>query len=139
LYNLEDDPEEKNDIINEISSQKVLRELETWALQLVSEMVPVNFGISTSLGFPNNSGGFIGSGWCRAVHSSGCSNDALPWSSLVSKTASSNGFSGVSKDRLHLYTAGKAFLYQSPLLPNVTRACYVQLENGDELDEILDS
>ena len=39
MYNLEDDPEEKNDIINEISSQKVLRELETWALQLVSEMV----------------------------------------------------------------------------------------------------
>ena len=39
MYNLEDDPEERNDIINEISSQKVLRELETWALQLVSEMV----------------------------------------------------------------------------------------------------
>ena len=96
--------------------------------------MPVNSGIKTALGFPANLGGIIGSGWCRAVLSSWCSGDSSlsSWFSKSDKPVELK-----SKGQFHLYTAGKAVLYSSPLLENEPRACFVKLERGEELDLLL--
>ena len=96
--------------------------------------MPVNSGLTSALGFPSNLGGIIGSGWCRAVLSSWCSGDPSlsSWFSKSSKPVELQ-----SQGQFHLYTAGKAVLYSSPLLKNETRACFVKLERGDELDLLL--
>ena len=85
----------------------------------------------TALVFPDNLGGIIESGWCRAVLFSWCSGDSSlsSWFSKSDKPVELK-----SQGQFHLYTAGKAVLYSSPLLGNEPRACFVKLEGGEELD-----
>jgi len=134
FYNIESDISEQNNVIDDENSIEILEDLRQWSIQLVKEMVPVNFAEASAFGFPENLGGTIGSGWCRAVRYNWCSGDPTV-ADLLTWTAKPAQFRNA--ENVHLYTTGKAFLYNSPFLKNETKACFVKLENGKEIDQLL--
>ena len=82
LYNLAKDPNERHNLLLRKSNNfypRKAEELEKWSRTLSEEMAPVNFGLSSDLGHPDNLGGVIGSGWCRAVTQNFCTRCLLPY------------------------------------------------------------
>ena len=80
---------------------------------------------SVPLGSPKNLGGIVGSGWCLAVKKHHCTNDTKSLENLLERKG----------DERHNFVTGQAYLYQSPLLEDKKRACFLSLEEGSQILE----